>query len=152
MAVRGAPIVSLVCYCDTCQEGSRRIEALPSAPSVREADGGTAYVSYRKDRVAFTRGRELLKEDALARNPGTKRVVASCCNSAMMIRFDGPQHWIPIYRARFDANPPAIQLRICTGFRSEGTAIPGNVPSHRDYPPALMMTLLTSRLAMIFGR
>jgi glycosidase len=27
----GAPIVSLVCYCDDCQEGARNIEALPNA-------------------------------------------------------------------------------------------------------------------------
>jgi hypothetical protein len=143
--------VALVCYCDTCQEGSRRIEALPGAPSVREADGGTAYVSYRKDRVVCSRGSDLLKEHALAQSARTKRVVASCCNSAMMMRFDGPEHWIPIYRARFDANPPAIQMRICTAFAPDNTTIPADVPSHRDYPPALMMKLLTSRLAMLFG-
>jgi len=47
----GAPIASVVCYCDDCQEGSRQIEALPNARPVQDPDGGTAYVLYRKDRV-----------------------------------------------------------------------------------------------------
>jgi hypothetical protein len=37
----GAPILSGVCYCDDCQEGGRRIEALPHAAPVLDADGGT---------------------------------------------------------------------------------------------------------------
>ncbi len=86
LTAHGAPIVSLVCYCDTCQEGSRRIEALPKAPAVREPDGGTGYVSYRKDRVTFAKGRELLQDVTLEQNPKTKRVVASCCNSAVPMR------------------------------------------------------------------
>jgi len=38
----GAPIVSVVCYCDDCQEGARRIEALSGAPAVLDAAGGSA--------------------------------------------------------------------------------------------------------------
>lgn len=45
-------ILSVVCYCDDCQEGAHRIEALPNAPPVLDADGGPpASVLYRKDRV-----------------------------------------------------------------------------------------------------
>ncbi len=47
----GAPITSAVCYCESCQEGSRQIEALPSGRPVCDPDGGTAMVLYRKDRV-----------------------------------------------------------------------------------------------------
>ncbi|MGZ5900627.1 MAG: GFA family protein, partial [Reyranella sp.] len=46
----GAPITSSVCYCADCQRGSRQIEDLPNAGPVREADGGTAYILFRKDR------------------------------------------------------------------------------------------------------
>ena len=38
----GAPIVSVVCCCDDCQEGARRIEALSGAPAVLDAAGGSA--------------------------------------------------------------------------------------------------------------
>jgi hypothetical protein len=36
----GAPITSVVCYCDDCQEGSRQIEALPNARPAQDPDGG----------------------------------------------------------------------------------------------------------------
>ncbi len=150
LTLRGAPIVSLVCYCDTCQEGSRRIEALPNAPPVRELDGGTAYVSYRKDRVTYAKGRELLEEIALDEHSKTKRVIASCCNSALLMRFDDARHWLSLYRARFEPNPPAIEMRICTGFLPNNVALPNDVPSYRDYPGALVVKLLRSRLAMLF--
>jgi len=150
LMLTGAPIVGVACYCDTCQEGSRRIEALPNAPSVREPDGGTAYISYRKDRVTYTKGSELLKDYKLEQNPKTNRVVASCCNSALLMRFDDARHWVPVYRARLGPNPPAIQMRICTSFMPEDGAIPKDVPCHRDYPAALMVKLLASRVAMLF--
>jgi hypothetical protein len=150
LTLRGAPIVSLVCYCDTCQEGSRLIEALPNAPAVREPDGGTAYVSYRKDRVTYVKGRELLEEIALKQNSKTKRVVASCCNSAVLMRFDDARHWVAVYRTCFGPDAPAIQMRICTSFLPKNVVLPDDVPSHRDYPGALVMKLLRSRLAMLF--
>ena len=51
-----APIVTVACYCDDCQKGSRQIEELPNAPRVRDADGGTAYVLYRKDNASSVQG------------------------------------------------------------------------------------------------
>ena len=152
LTLEGVPIASVVCYCDTCQEGSRCIEALPNARSVREPDGGTGYVLYRKDRVTCTKGNELLKNFRLEQRPQTNRVVASCCNSALMMRFDNAQHWIPVYRARFEPNPPAIQMRICTSFMADKSAIPNDVPSYKEYSPALITKLLSSRVAMLFRR
>lgn len=152
LALRGAPIGTFACYCDTCQEGSRRIEALPRAPVVREPDGGTEYVLYRKDRVAYAKGLELVKDYTLEQSPKTNRVVATCCNSAMMMRFDDVRHWIPVFRARLGPNAPAIEMRICTGFLPNSELLPNDVPAHRDYAPAFMMKLLSSRLAMLFRR
>ena len=133
LALRGAPIGSFACYCDTCQEGSRRIEALPHAPAVREPDGGTAYVLYRKDRVAYAQGEELVTSYTLEPRPKTNRVVATCCNSAIMMRFDDARHWIPVYRARLGPNAPAIQMRICTSFLGGGR----KVPERYSFPPGL---------------
>lgn len=149
LMLRGKPIASAACYCDTCQEGSCRIEALPNAPAVRERDGGTAYVLYRKDRVTVTTGSKLLKYYQLEENDRTNRVVASCCNSALLMRFDDARHWIPVYRARF-AEPPPVQMRICTSFMPQSGGSPSDVPSHRMYSGALMMRLLSSRVAMLF--
>jgi hypothetical protein len=47
------------------------------------------------------------------------------------------------------SNPPAIQMRICTSFMPENGAIPNDVPSHRDYPAAFTVRLLSSRVAML---
>lgn len=152
LALRGAPIGSFACYCDTCQEGSSRIEALPHAPAVRESDGGTEYVLYRKDRVTYEKGRGLVKSLKLKQSSKTNRVVASCCNSAMLMSFDDARHWIPVYRARLGANAPPIEMRVCTSFLRNGESIPTDVPSHRDYAPAFMLKLLSARVAMLLGR
>ena len=72
----GAPITSTVCYCDTCQEGSRQIESLPNAAPILSADGGTAYILYRKDRVKYSKGEELLKGYKIDEESTTSRVVA----------------------------------------------------------------------------
>lgn len=131
LALRGAPIGSFACYCDTCQEGSSRIEALPHAPAVREPYGGTEYVLYRKDRVAYAKGPELVNGYQLEQSPKTNRIVATCCNSAVMMRFDDPR---------------------CTSFLPKGAILPSDVPSHRGYAPAFMMKLLSSGVAMLFRR
>jgi hypothetical protein len=81
----GAPIVGIVCYRDDCQEGGRRIEALAKASPVQDADGGTAYLLYRKDRLDCVKGAPLLKGLKLKETSATNRVVATCCNSAMHV-------------------------------------------------------------------
>jgi hypothetical protein len=84
----GTPIVCGVCYCDTCQEGSRLIAASTGATPA-SADGGTAYVLYRKDRITYTQGAELLKDYKIEATSVTNRAVATCCNAYMLMRFDG---------------------------------------------------------------
>jgi hypothetical protein len=63
----GRPIVSSVCYCDDCQKGAGQIEALPNAGTVRDPDGGTAYILYRKDRIECSKGAELLRSYKLGK-------------------------------------------------------------------------------------
>ena len=148
----GAPIVSSVCYCTDCQRGSRQIEALPDAGSVRDDDGGTAYILFRKDRIKCTKGAELLKGYKLKDISITNRVVATCCNSAMFMNFDKGPHWISAYRARFRGALPPLQMRICTKFKPEHVVLPTDVPNYPGYPVGLIFKLLVSRLAMLIGR
>ena len=147
----GKPIFSGVCYCRDCQEGSRRIETLPGAPAVRDADGGTAYLSYREDRFRCLSGVDLLKGYKLKDGAPTQRFVASCCNSAMFLKF-GPGHWISAYRNRFQGEAPPIEGRSQIKHRVATTPIPDDAPSYRGYPPKLMGRLLGSRLAILLGR
>jgi len=150
MNVHGLPIASVVCYCDTCQEGSRAIEALPNAEPICDPAGGTAYVAYRKDRVSYAKGTELLrplKIDATA----TSRVYATCCNSPMVMKFDDARHWVSIYAGRFRPQVPALDYRICTKFAPADAEIPRDVPNSAMYPPGLMLKLLKAKIGMVFG-
>lgn len=145
----GAPIVSAVCYCADCQTGSRRIEELPGAGPVREPEGGTAYILYRKDRIACSKGAALLKSYKIKEGSHTNRVVASCCNSAMFMNFDKGPHWVSAYRARFRGNLPPLQMRVCTKSKPNDVVLPDDVPSYPGYPLPLIAKLLMSRVAML---
>jgi hypothetical protein len=148
----GRPIVTSVCYCDDCQKGSDQIEALPNAGAVRDPDGGTAYILYRKDRIECCKGAELLKSYKLKETSVTNRVVASCCNSAMFVNFDRGPHWVSAYRSRFQGELPPLQMRVCTKFKPDGVALSDDVPSYRGYPPGLIVKLLAARVAMLLRR
>jgi hypothetical protein len=147
----GAPIVSAVCYCDDCQTGGRRIEALPNAGPVLDADGGSAYLLYRKDRYVCSKGAELLQSHKLSDRSPTKRVVAGCCNAAMFLGFDDSKHWVSAYRARFQ-DPPPVQMRIQTRFRPPVGELPADAPSYPGFAPGILGKLLGARIAMLFGR
>jgi hypothetical protein len=149
---RGDPIVSLVCYCEDCQQGSRQIESLPDALAVLGSDGGTAYVVYRKDRVGCSKGAALLADSRIKEKSATRRVFARCCNSAMVMKFDDARHWVPIYRARFVGVAPPLQMRICTKFKPENIRVPDDIPSYATYAPRLLGRLLAARIAMLFTR
>ena len=133
-------MMSVVCYCDSCQEGSRQIEALTNAVPILGPDGGTAYVLYRKDRVKYLKGAELLKGYRIDEKSTTSRVVAACCNSAMVMKFDDAKHWVPVYRGRFQGDVPPLQWRICTKFKPGNARIPNDIPSSPTYPAGFMIT------------
>jgi len=152
LELRGAPITSLVCYCNDCQAGARQIEALPGAPLVQTPDSGTAYVVYRKDRVQNIKGANLLKALKLRPASPTNRVIASCCNAAMFLNFDDGKHWVDIYRARVAASAPPLEMRVCTKFAPIGASVPADVPGYARYPLPLLAKLIGAKLAMLFGR
>jgi hypothetical protein len=147
----GDPILGVACYCDDCQEGARRIEALPGAPPVRDPDGGVSYILYRKDRVRCAKGGGLVQNHKLKAKTDTNRVVATCCNSAMAMTFDDSKHWMPVYRARL-TDPPPVDMRICTKFAPAAAAIPRDVPSYPGFSVKFIWKLLGARLAMALGR
>jgi hypothetical protein len=148
----GAPITSVVCYCDDCQQGSRQIEALPRAGSVQDPDGGTAYVVYRKDRIKCSRGAELLMSHKIREKSATNRVIATCCNSAMLINFDDGKHWVDVYRSRMQGNIPPLRMRICTNFKPENSDVPSDVPSYPGYPFKFLAKLLAAWIPMLLHR
>lgn len=152
LEARGAPILTAACYCDDCQEAGRRIEGLPGAKPVKGPDGGTEYILYRKDRVRYTRGAQLLQRHKLRENSPTNRWVASCCNAALSVDFDDAKFWVDVYRIRLIGEKPPLEMRVSTRFKPEGATIPSDVPHYPSYPFKFIARLIGARLAMLLGR
>ena len=150
LAMHGAPIASIACYCDDCQAGAGKIEALPNAAPVKNPDGGTPYLVYRKDRMECSKGREHLHGLKLRPDSATHRVVATCCNSAMYLGFDDVKHWVDVYHFRVQGAVPPIEMRVCTRYKPAGGELSSDVPSYPRFAPKFLGRLLAARIAMIF--
>jgi hypothetical protein len=146
----GAPIVSAVCYCESCQKAGQRLEALPGAARMLEEDGGTSFVLLRKDRVRCMRGQEALREHRLKPDSATRRVVAACCNSAMFLEFQNG-HWLSVYARRIPAEDrPPLDMRVMTADRRAGVPFADGLPSYRKHSGRFMWRLLSAWAAMGF--
>jgi hypothetical protein len=144
----GAPITSVVCYCNDCQQGAQQIEALPNARRVREPDGGVGYLPYRKDRVRIAKGAEHLQGFKLRPDSSTSRRVAMCCNSAVVLWFEDSKHWANVFRASVIGTVPPLEMRICTKYR-QGGAPDETVPTFSGYPLRLLGKFLAAKIAML---
>jgi hypothetical protein len=148
---RGTPIGGVSCYRESCQAAGRQIERRPSAPKVLDADDGTSYLLYRKDRIACAKDTEHLQEFRLTPDSPTRRMVATRCNSAMLLDFT-KGHWISVYRTRFPDDAPPIELHIMTRDRRQDVQLSDDVPSYKTYSARFMWRLLNAKIAMLFGR
>lgn len=144
-----APILVASCYCTSCQRAGHAFEKMASAAPVLDADGGTAFIVYRKDRIRCVRGRELLREFRLTPNSPTRRVVATCCHSAMFLDFT-KGHWLSLYRSRFGAAAPPVQMRIMTSERRDDVVLGRDLPNYRGRPPSFAWQLIATWVAMGF--
>lgn len=151
LAALGQPIVASVCYCVDCQAAARQIATQDGSPNVADPDGGTEYLLFRKDRFTCTKGAERLYALRLRETSATRRMIASCCNSAMYMAFDDLRHWVSAYRRRFVGAAPPIQMRICTKSRTSDDALDLSIRSYSGYPPGLIVRLLVSMLPMLFA-
>ena len=147
----GAPILTGICYCNSCQQAGKWHQALPGADTVLGADGGTSYVLYRKDHVRCVAGGEQLDEKRLKPESPTRRLNARCCNTAMFADFTRG-HWLTVYRGRAPADAPPPMLRMMTAERPEGVVLPDDMPNYPKHSGKFMLKLLGAWLAMGFRR
>jgi hypothetical protein len=147
----GRPILTASCYCASCQEAGSRFERLAFAPPVLNADGGTDYVLVRKDRVQCVSGQEHLEEHRLKPDSPTRRVIATCCNSGMFLDFT-KGHWLAMYRNRFPAGAPPVEMRVMTQGRRDGVELADDLPNYSGPSGKFMLRLLTAWIAMGFRR
>ena len=59
--------------------------------------------------------------------------------------FDDGKHWVPVYRARFQGTVPPLQMRICTKFKLENSAVPRDMRRYST-PPFKFVAKLVSLL------
>ena len=148
--VTGRPIIAAECHCTSCRTAGERLSHLPGALRVQSADGGTPYVLYRKDRVRFVQGAELLREFRLTPTSPTRRVVASCCNTPLFTEFQNG-HWLSLYgRLWPEKTMPAMDIRTQTGDLPQGTVLNDRIPSGTAQTLGFYGKLLGSWVAMGF--
>ncbi len=145
------PIVSVACYCESCQQAARHFEQTEGAPPVLNADAGVDYCLFRKDRIKVVRGGEHLREHRLTASSPTRRVVAACCNAPMLLDFT-PGHWLNLYRDRMPSGAPAIELGVMAKDRQAGGRPATSVRTYPGMPPRVMIRLLAAWVAMGFRR
>lgn len=146
----GEPIVTATCYCTSCQTAGERLGARPGAPALLDADGGTPFVLFRKDRFRCLRGQTHLREHRLTPTSKTRRVIATCCNSAMFLEFSGG-HWLSVYKDRFPAaEQPALEMRTMIKDRRPGVEFTDGVPGYKTPTGQFMWRLLKAWGAMGF--
>lgn len=148
----GSPILVAACHCDDCQAGAALIAALPDATPILDKYAGTPSVLYRKDRVHVRRGGERLQRLKLRPDSPTNRVVASCCNTPLMVTFDSALHWIPVYSTLMGDTAPLLEMRVNTRYIPAGLPQPHDVPSYRHFPPRFVLKLVAARIGMALGR
>jgi hypothetical protein len=146
---KGAPIVTATCHCESCQKAAAGFAEFPGKPQVLNAEHGTGFTLYRKDRVQFVRGEALLRAYRLTSKATTRRVLARCCDTPMFLEFF-KGHWLSIYRARFGAAGPAIEMRVLTSARPKGVTLSGDVPTYEKHSVKFMWRLFAAWAAMGF--
>jgi hypothetical protein len=145
-----APILTVDCYCESCQKAAQFLQSLPGAAQVLNDDGGTSFVLHRKDRLRCFQGQDTLRENRLTPDAKTRRVVAACCNSAMFLEFTNG-HWLSLYKARMaPSDQPATGMRVMTMDRKPGVEFNDNLPSYEKHNGKFMWRLLSAWAAMGF--
>ena len=145
-----APIISTECHCNSCRTAGARLQAAHAARPILEANGGTRFVLYRKDRIRFLGGAELLKEFRLAPTSPTRRVVASCCNTPVFLEFENG-HWLSLYSGLWPQGTlPPTDLRTMTSDHPNRTALADDVPSGKRQTALFYAKLLGAWIAMGF--
>lgn len=149
ISAAGNPIVSSACYCSDCQAAGHEIEQLPDAPRLVSNDGGTLAVLFRKDRVKIVQGSNFLHEHRLTPDSPTRRVVATCCNSAMFLDYT-KGFWLSIYTDRFASDAPALQMRTMVKERPKGVTLKNDVPNYESFSGKFMVKLMLAWASMGF--
>jgi hypothetical protein len=143
----GDPFITAECHCNSCRTASGRLAAIPP---VQARNGGTPYVLYRKDRVRFPDGTDLLRGYRLSASAPTRRTVTTCCNTPVFVEFKGG-HWLSLYASLWPSSVrPRMQIRTQTGDVPAGTVLDKALPAGTWTTAGFYGKLLAAWIAMGF--
>lgn len=146
--VKGRPITTAECHCNSCRAAARHLRNLDGAPDFLSPNGGTPYVMMRKGHVQM-QGVEQLLAYQLGES-STRRVVAQCCNTPVFLEFKGG-HWLSIYKSVWpDGTMPEIELRTMTSDLADASVLDDTVPSGGTHTIGFFAKLLGAWIAMGF--
>jgi hypothetical protein len=150
LEVERAPILSAECCCTSCRTAGVRLQNLPGAKPLLGRHGVTRFVLYRKDRVRFLTGADLLAELRLTRNAATRRVVATCCNTPVFLDFE-KGHWLSLYGGLWPLGTlPPLEMRTMASDLPDASVLPDDVPNSRRQSLGFFAKLLGAWAAMGF--
>lgn len=150
LEVRGEPILVSECLCNSCRAAAGRLATLPGARNILTAYGATSCAEYRKDRVRILSGAEHLKEFRLSADAGSRRVVATCCNTPVFLELKGA-HWLSIYLHLWpDETRPKAEMRTMVGALPDVSNLPDDIPNLKSHTVSFYAKLLGAWIAMGF--
>lgn len=150
LEVQGDPIVVSECLCDSCRTAADRLATLPGARHVLTSYGATPCAEYRKDRVRILSGTEHLREFRLSADAGSRRVVATCCNTPVFLEMKGA-HWLSMYLHLWPNEVrPKPEIRTMTGDLTDASSLPDDIPNLKGHTVSFYARLLVAWIAMGF--
>jgi hypothetical protein len=130
LQIEGPYIAVVECLCGSCRRAGTALEGLLGAPRIVDAKGATPFVMHRKDRLRFLTGQDRLKEYRLSSNAGTRRVIATCCNTPVFLEFKGG-HWLSLYGLLWpEGTLPPLEMRTMVG---DTKGLPVDVPNFKTH-------------------
>jgi hypothetical protein len=150
LELHGEPILVSECLCDSCRVAAARLATLPGARNILTSHGATPCAEYRKDRIRVLVGAEHLKEFRLSADAGTRRVVATCCNTPVFLELKGA-HWLSVYVHLWpDETRPKTDMRTMAGDLPDASGLPDDIPNLKTHTLSFYMKLLGAWIGMGF--
>lgn len=150
LEVSGTPIISSECCCNSCRAAGKNLEQLQGAPKIVNSYGATRFMLYRKDKIRFLSGHDLLAEYRLKPDASTRRVVATCCNTPVFLEFENG-HWLSLYGNLWPETAlPPIELITVTGDLQDKSRLPKDIPHGKLPTLSFYAKLLGAWIAMGF--
>ncbi|KPQ07706.1 MAG: hypothetical protein HLUCCA12_04720 [Rhodobacteraceae bacterium HLUCCA12] len=147
LTLKGPPILSAECACQSCRKAAKLLHDRLGV-DLQEKNDTTRYVLYRKDRVRIGSGK--LAELRLSAKSGTRRVVATCCNTPMFLEIT-QGHWLSVYGKLWPPTTlPALEMRTMVMDHPAPARLSPDVPNPRRHTVRFMARLLTAWAAMGF--